>query len=122
MAEGYLRHFSGDKAIVKSAGVEAHGVNAKAIAVMKEDGVDISGHTSNIVDEYLSMDFDFVITVCDNAKERCPVFPGNAVKLHHNFPDPGTATGNDEEILEQFRATRDLVKEFCKDFVSRYID
>ena len=121
MAEGYLRHFSGDKAIVKSAGVEAHGVSSKAIAVMKEDGVDISGHTSNIVDEYLSMDFDFVITVCDNAKERCPVFPGKAAKFHHNFPDPANSTGSDEEVLGKFRMTRDLIRVYCRDFVTKYI-
>ena len=122
MAEGYLRHFAGDKAIVKSAGVETHGVNPKAIAVMKEDRVDISGHTSNNVDEYLSMDFDFIITVCDNAKERCPVFPGNATRFHHNFPDPATATGTAEEVLKKFRETRDLIKGFSRDFVSKYVD
>lgn len=121
MAEGYLRHFSQDKAIVKSAGIEAHGVNPIAIAVMKEDGIDISGHTSNFVDEYLSQDFDFVITVCDNARERCPVFPARTVKLHHNFPDPANATGSDEEVLETFRETRDLIKEYCRDFVSMYV-
>src|SRR5690606_39998551 len=101
MAEGYLRHFSGDKAIVRSAGVEAHGVNPTAIAVMMEDGVDISGHTSNVVDEYLSQDFDFVITVCDNAKERCPVFPSKAVMVHRDFPDPAAATGTVERSEER---------------------
>jgi arsenate reductase len=122
MAEGYLRRFLEGKAIVRSAGVEAHGVNPLAIAVMKEDGVDISGHTSNVVDEYLSVDFDFVITVCDNAKERCPVFPGKAVMLHRDFPDPAAATGTMEEVLEQFRETRDLIKAFCRDFVLQHVD
>ena len=75
LAEGYLRHFAGEKAEVYSAGVETHGVNPKAIETMKEDGIDISNHTSNHIDEYRNIDFDFVITVCDNAKERCPYFP-----------------------------------------------
>lgn len=121
MAEGYLRHFSGEKAMVKSAGVETHGVNPKAIYIMKEDGIDISEHTSNNVEEYLSIEFDFIITVCDNAKERCPVIPGRATKFHYNFPDPAKETGSDEEVLAKFRATRDLIKDFCKDFVAKYI-
>src|SRR5690349_5184621 len=121
MAEGYLRHFAGDKALVKSAGVETHGVNPKAIAIMKEDGIDISDHTSNNVDEYQSINFDYIITVCDNARERCPVLPGKAVKFHNNFPDPAKATGSDEDVRQSFRTTRDLIKEYCKDFVSKHI-
>ena len=121
IAEGYLRRFAGDKALIKSAGVETHGVNPKAIAIMKEDGVDISNHTSNNVEEYLTIDFDYIITLCDNANERCPVFPGNGVRFHQNFPDPAKAAGSDEEIRENFRSTRDMIKEFCRDFISRYI-
>lgn len=121
MAEGYLRHFAGDRAIIKSAGVETHGVNPRAVAIMKEDGVDISAHTSNNVDEYRSLEFDFIITVCDHAKERCPVIPGKAMRLHYNFPDPAKATGSDEEVLEKFRATRNLIRTFCRDFVSQHI-
>ncbi len=121
IAEGYLRRFAGDKALIKSAGVETHGVNPKAIAIMKEDGVDISNHTSNNVEEYLTIDFDYIITVCDNANERCPVFPGNGVRFHQNFPDPAKAAGSDEEIRENFRSTRDMIKEYCRDFISRYI-
>ena len=121
MAEGYLRHFAGDRAIIKSAGVETHGVNPRAVAIMKEDGVDISAHTSNNVDEYRSLEFDFIITVCDHAKERCPVIPGKAMRLHYNFPDPAKATGSDEEVLEKFRATRNLIRAFCRDFVSQHI-
>jgi arsenate reductase (thioredoxin) len=79
IAEGYLRHFAGDKVIVYSAGVEIHGVNPKAIATMKDDGIDISNHTSNSIAEYLNINFDFVITVCDNAKERCPFFPTRGI-------------------------------------------
>ena len=119
IAEGYLRHFAGEKAEVYSAGVETHGVNPKAIATMKEDGIDISNHTSNNIDEYSAIAFDFVITVCDNAKERCPYFPTNAVKFHYNFPDPAKATGTEEEIKEQFRQVRQLVKDYCFDFVNK---
>lgn len=117
MAEGYLRYFAKDKAEVYSAGVETHGVNPDTIAIMQEDGIDISHHTSNNVNEYLNIDFDFVITVCDNAKERCPYFPSKAKKFHHNFTDPAKATGTKEEIKEQFRIVRDQIKEYCKKFV-----
>src|SRR3546814_18645924 len=77
-----------------SAGSETHGVNPRAIQTMKEDGLDISGHTSNHVDEYAGIDFDFVITVCDNARENCPYFPAHAQKFHHDFPDPASANGS----------------------------
>ena len=118
IAEGYLRYFAGNKAKVYSAGVETHGVNPKAIATMQEDGIDISTHTSNNVNEYRDIDFDFVITVCDNAKERCPFFPTTAKKYHYNFPDPAKATGTDEEIKEQFRQVRQQVKDYCRQFVA----
>ena len=117
IAEGYLQHYAKDKAKVYSAGIETHGVNPKAIAVMKEDGIDISHHTSNNVDEYRNINFDFVITVCDNAKEQCPVFPSTAKQLHHNFADPAKATGTDEEIMDQFRKVRDEIKGFSEQFV-----
>ena len=117
IAEGYLQYFAGDKAEIYSAGVETHGVNPKAIATMQEDGIDISNHTSNHIDEYRNIDFDFVITVCDNAKERCPFFPSKAKKFHQDFPDPAKATGTDEEIKEQFRLVRQQIKEYCKKFV-----
>ena len=118
IAEGYLRHFAGDKAMIYSAGIETHGVNPKAIEIMKEDGIDISGHTSNHIDEYSNINFDLVITVCDNAQERCPYFPSNAIKFHHNFPDPAKAEGNDQEVIEQFRQVRDMIKAYAKDFVN----
>lgn len=118
IAEGYLRYFAGNKAEVYSAGVETHGVNPKAIAIMQEDGLDISNHTSNNVEEYRGLDFDFVITVCDHAKERCPYFPANAKKFHYNFPDPAKATGTDEEIKTQFRHARQLIKDYCQQFVT----
>lgn len=117
IAEGYLRHFAGDRATIYSAGVEVHGVNPSAIAIMKEDGIDISGHTSNHVDEYANVPFDFVITVCDNAKEQCPYFPTTAQKFHHNFPDPAKASGTNDEIKAAFRHTRDLIKAYSKEFI-----
>jgi len=117
IAEGYLKYFAKDKAEVYSAGIETHGVNPKAIAIMKEDGIDISHHTSNNVIEYLNIDFDFVITVCDKAKERCPVFPSTAKQFHYNFPDPAKATGTPEEIIQNFREVRDQIKKFSNQFV-----
>jgi arsenate reductase (thioredoxin) len=117
IAEGYLKHFAGEKAEVYSAGVETHGVNPRAIETMREDGIDISNHTSNNMDEYKKIDFDFLITVCDNAKERCPYFPSSAIKFHYNFPDPAKATGTEEEIKEQFRKVRDLIKSYCSNFI-----
>lgn len=118
IAEGYLRHFANGKAEIYSAGIETHGVNPRAVATMKEDGLDISKHTSNNIDEYKNIDFDFVITVCDNAKERCPFFPTKAKKFHYNFPDPAKATGTEEEISQQFRNVRQLIKDYCKQFVA----
>lgn len=121
IAEGYLKHFADGKAEVYSAGIETHGVNPKAILVMREDGIDISHHTSNHVDEYSHIPFDYVITVCDNAKESCPFFPGNAKKFHHNFPDPAKATGNDDEVMAEFRRVRDMIKEYCRSFAETEI-
>ena len=118
IAEGYLSQYAGEKANIYSAGVETHGVNPRAISIMNEVGIDISNHTSNHVDEYININFDFVITVCDNAKERCPYFPSKAERFHYNFPDPGKASGTDEEIVNEFRRVRLLIDEYCKDFVS----
>ncbi|MGJ7032280.1 arsenate reductase ArsC [Niabella hirudinis] len=117
IAEGYLRHFAGNKAEIYSAGVETHGVNPKAIATMKEDGVDISGHTSNNVTEYSNIDFDYVITVCDNAKERCPFYPTRAEKFHYNFPDPAKFQGAEDETAKEFARVRDMIKAYAKNFV-----
>lgn len=122
IAHGYLAHFAGSKANIYSAGVETHGVNPKAISIMAEDGIDISSHTSNNVDEYTSVPFDYVITVCDNAKERCPFFPTQAEKFHHNFPDPAKATGTEEEITEEFRRVRLMIKDYMEGFIEQYIN
>ena len=117
IADGYLKHFAKNKAEIFSAGIETHGVNPKAISTMKEDGIDISNHTSNNMNEYRNIEFDFVITVCDNVRERCPFFPSGAKKFHHDFPDPAKAIGTDEEILQSFRNTRQLIKDYCKKFI-----
>ena len=117
IAEGYLRYFGGKDIKVFSAGIETHGVNPKAIAVMKEDGVDISSHTSNNVSEYSDMEFDAILTVCDHAKENCPYIPGDFLRLHHNFPDPAKAIGSEEEIIDQFRFSRDLIRSYCQDML-----
>lgn len=118
IAQGYLQYFAGNRARVYSAGIEIHGVNPRAVAVMKEDGIDISHHTSNHINEYKDIPFDMVITVCDNAKESCPVFPSTAKKFHHNFPDPAKATGTEAEIMQQFRAVRDEIRSYCLGFVN----
>jgi len=117
IAEGYLKFFSKGRDEVYSAGVEAHGLNPRAVQIMKEDGIDISKQTSNKVDEYMKIPFDFVITVCDNAREKCPVFPSTAKKFHQDFPDPAKATGTEEQILNEFRIVRDMIKEYCRSFI-----
>mgnify|MGYP000464559007 CR=1 FL=1 len=91
-----------------------------AIATMKEDGIDISEHTSNNVLEYKDIDFDYVITVCDHAKEVCPYFPSNAEKLHHNFPDPSKLNGTEEEIHAEFVRVREMIKSYCSEFVKSH--
>ena len=121
MAEGYLRHFAIDKTTIYSAGIETHGVNPKAIQVMKEDGIDISTHTSNNVNEYSHIVFDYIITVCDNANENCPFFPSKAKRFHRNFPDPAKTKGSEEEILNSFRKVRDEIKTYSEKFIKQHI-
>ena len=121
LAEGYLRHFAEGKANIYSAGIETHGVNPKAAQVMAEDHIDISSHTSNHVDEYQAIPFEAVITVCDNANQACPFFPGEIARFHHNFPDPAKATGTEEEIMNEFRSVRDLIKVYSENFIKNYI-
>ena len=116
MAEGYLRLFAGDRATVLSAGVEAHGLNPKAVETMAADGVDISKHQSKTVEDLKPQNVDFVITVCDNAKERCPYSPGSK-QFHRDFPDPAKAVGSDEDIRRAFSAVRDEIKRYAKEFV-----
>ncbi len=122
MAHGYLSHFGKDLNLhIYSAGIETHGVNPRAIAIMAEDGIDISHHTSNMIDEYRTLSFDYVITVCDHAKEHCPYFPTNAQTFHHDFPDPSKTEGTEEEIMLHFREVRSMIKEYCQTFIEEYI-
>ena len=109
--------------MVYSAGIETHGVNPRAIATMKEVAIDLQGHSSNLVDEYLEIPLDFIITVCDHAAENCPVFPSKkAIRLHHNFSDPSKLQGSEEEIQAAFRKTREEISTYCQDFVAKYLD
>lgn len=116
MAEGLFRELGGERLEVESAGVVASFVRPQAIKAMKEIGIDISLHRSKLVDEFLGQSFDYVITVCDNAKESCPVFPGNVKRIHWSFDDPAEATGNEEERLAVFRRVRDEIKSRLEDF------
>ena len=116
MAEGLLRHDAGEKFDVESAGTKPGSVRPEAIAVMREAGIDITGHRSKHVDEFAGQQFDYVITVCDNAHETCPVFFGKAEKLHHNFDDPAAATGSEQEWLAVFRRVRDQLRAYLRDF------
>ena len=122
LLQGYLQQELGDRATVYSAGIETHGLNPRAMCVMAEDGVDISHHTSNHVNEYTAVPFAYVLTVCDHAHDACPVFPSSAQKLHHNFPDPAKATGTDDEIMQQFRAVRDEVKTYAHNFKQAHFE
>lgn len=114
MAEGWARHLKSDVIEPYSAGVAPQKVSSRAIAVMKEAGVDISGHYSKYVDELSWVDFDYVITVCDNAHESCPIFPGKTKVLHVGFEDPAAATGTPEQVLAVFRKVRDQIREFIE--------
>ena len=116
MAEGLLRHDAGDRFEVESAGTRPSHVRPEAIAVMKEIGVDLSGHRSKSVDEFRDQEFDYVLTVCDNAKESCPIYPGHANRLHHSFEDPAAAQGAEEERLSAFRAVRDQIRRYLHSF------
>ena len=110
MAEGLLRYYKNKKYNVFSAGIDPSHVNQNAIKVMAELGIDISEHTSKSVNEFLNKKLDIVITVCDNARESCPFFPGKVKKLHWSLEDPAKAMGTEEEILDVFRVVRDQIK------------
>lgn len=109
MAEGFLRALAGAHAEVASAGTEATRVHPLAIRVMDEVGIDLTGHTSKTIDAFLGERWDYVITVCDSANERCPLFPGGTTHIHWSFDDPSQATGTDEDRLQTFRRVRDEI-------------
>ena len=116
MAEGLLEHDAGDRFEVESAGTKPGHVRPEAIAVMKELGIDISDHRSKHVDEFRDQSFDYVLTVCDNAKESCPVFPGHSNRIHKAFEDPAALQGTEDERLALFRRVRDEVRDYLKTF------
>ncbi|MEQ1642619.1 MAG: arsenate reductase ArsC [Pyrinomonadaceae bacterium] len=118
MAEGLLRAMAGDNFEVASGGTIASFVRPQAIAAMAEIGIDISGHRSKCLDEFLEESFDYIITVCDNAAENCPVFPGKAKRIHWSFDDPAEAVGSDAVQLAVFRRVRDEIAEKLKGFVA----
>ncbi len=117
MAEGLLRHMAGDEFEVFSAGTKPVGLNPNAVASMNEVGIDISNHRSKSVNEFAGQQFDYVITVCDNAKESCPIFAGSGERLHHSFEDPANAP--DGEKLQTFRRVRDQIRHWLVEFVKR---
>jgi len=119
MAEGLLRHIAGDSFDVESAGVEPGHVRPQGIEAMREIGIDISGHRSKSVDEFTGQEFDYVITVCDNANERCPVFPGKTQRLHWSFDDPAAAQGDEAARLAVFRRIRDEIENRLREFVEK---
>jgi len=116
MAEGLLRHDAGKRFTVESAGTKPNAVRPEAIAVMREIGIDITSHRSKHVDEFAGQAFDYVLTVCDNAKESCPVFFGKATRLHHSFNDPAAVEGTEEKRLGEFRKVRDELRAYLRKF------
>ena len=121
MAEGLLRHDGGDMFTVESAGVEASFVRPQAIAAMREIGVDIGGHRSKSVDEFAGQEFDYVITVCDNANERCPIFLGSPNRIHWSIDDP-VGPGSEERQADNFRRARDELRSRLRDFIENEKD
>jgi len=117
MAEGWARALGGDRLVVQSAGIEAHGKNPRAIAVMAEAGIDISGQASTIVSDGMIDEANVVVTVCGHADELCPVLPPSVKKIHWPLSDPAKATGTEDEIMAAFRATRDEVRERVGDLL-----
>jgi arsenate reductase (thioredoxin) len=116
MAEALLRHDAGERFEVFSAGTKPSPVRPEAIAVMRELGIDISGQRSKSVDEFVGWKLDYVLTVCDNAKESCPVFPGQGIRVHHTFDDPAEKQGSEEERMAVFRRVRDELRRYLRDF------
>lgn len=119
MAEGFLRSLGSDRFDARSAGTHPTAVNPLAIAVMQEKGIDLSQHHSKDVSEFLGKHFAYVVTVCDNASRRCPVFPGNSIRLHWPLDDPAEATGSDEERLAVFRRVRDEIEARVREFLGK---
>ena len=122
MAEGYGKKYLSDLVEVYSAGTERHGLNPFMLEVMKEDGIDMNGHYSKTIEEFKGLDFDFVITLCGDARERCPLYLKKSFKYHWGFDDPAKAKGSKEEILKEFRRIRNLIKSFVKGDLRKIIE
>ena len=122
MAEGWARHFGGDRLEIQSAGIEAHGKNPRAIAVMQEAGIDISGQESTILSDAMLEKADIVVTVCGHADELCPVLPPTVEKIHWPLTDPAKASGTEDEIMDKFRATRDEVNERVRELLGKFVE
>ena len=120
MAEGLLRHLAGDRFEVFSAGTHPSHVHPMSISIMEELGIDISHHTSDDIDQYLGQGIDFVITVCDSAKELCPTFPEGTENIHWSIPDPFTGWSDDERFITNYRSCRDLIKEHLGEFIKKH--
>jgi arsenate reductase len=119
MVHGFLNKTLADKAQVYSAGIETHGLNPGAVATMARAGIDITGHTSNHVDEYQGIDWDYIITVCDHAYENCPFIAApNAKRLHHNFYDPSKFVGSEEDTMAAFDKARDEIRDYVSAFAA----
>src|SRR5262245_689196 len=115
MAEGLLRHDANDALEVFSAGTNPTRVRPEAIAVMKETGIDISDQRAKSIDEFADQSFDYVLTVCDHARESCPIYPGHTNRLHHSFEDPASVHGSEEERIRAFRKVRDDLRSYLRD-------
>ncbi len=122
IAEGWARHLGGDRIEVQSAGIEAHGLNPRAIATMKEAGIDISHHTSKLIDPDLLNSADYVITLCGDANDKCPITPRHVRRLHWGFEDPARATGTEDEIASKFREVRDAIRDQIATWLEQEVD
>ena len=120
MAEGFLRHMANDRFEIFSAGIKPSQVNSLAIKAMAEIGIDISSHRSKSVLEFLDQKFNYIITVCNHAKQTCPMFPGQYEKIHWDIEDPADTQGSEEEKLDFFRKIRDEIKNRCLDFIDKH--
>lgn len=119
MMEGFLKQYAPETTEIYSAGIEAHGLNPRAVSIMAEIGIDIANQSSDLVSRFLNRGIDHVITVCDHAAQVCPVFPEDTRTFHHSFPDPAKAKGNEEEIMNAFREVRDAIAGYSKEFIQR---
>ena len=121
MAHGYLASLVPEGTEIYSAGISPDGLNPRAVAILKEDGIDISQHTSNSIEEYAEIEFDCVITLCDSVKAKCESYWSTATRLHQHFLDPWNARGTEEEVNEVFRSVRDQLKAYCSEFVTNFV-